>query len=279
MSHAPQEEERGSGALGGPALAPFGVVIGLVASMCGIGGGLFAVPVLHYGARLPLRTSVASALVLVLCTAVSATVTEAARADSELRWGLIGALVVGALLGAQLGYAISRRIRTHVLKGVFVVVLALVGARIVFADAPPPLGVGQHQEPGPLEYAVGLFAGVGGGIAAPLLGIGGGLVFVPAVAFALPYVGFAGARACSLATAVVTAARSVWLYSRERHVAWRPALWLGGGALAGAILGVTLVHAPGWIDVARRSLGVVFWIVSARFAWDVARASAARRAG
>ena len=39
--------------------------IAFVGAMCGIGGGLFTVPLLHFGVRLPLKQAVATALVLV----------------------------------------------------------------------------------------------------------------------------------------------------------------------------------------------------------------------
>ena len=43
----------------GPRLSLFGALIAAWSSMCGIGGGLFAVPVLHFLERLPLKEAVA----------------------------------------------------------------------------------------------------------------------------------------------------------------------------------------------------------------------------
>ena len=49
-----------------------GVVISLLAAVCGIGGGLFAVPILHYAYRLSLKASVATSLALVVVSTSTA---------------------------------------------------------------------------------------------------------------------------------------------------------------------------------------------------------------
>jgi hypothetical protein len=54
-----------------------GLAIGFLGSWCGIGGGLFAVPLLHFVRKLELRAAVATALVLVLATSTAATAAEA----------------------------------------------------------------------------------------------------------------------------------------------------------------------------------------------------------
>jgi hypothetical protein len=47
--------------------------------LCGIGGGVFAVPLLHYAYGMPLKIAIANSLVLV---AASTSVTEGAVANS-----------------------------------------------------------------------------------------------------------------------------------------------------------------------------------------------------
>ena len=248
-------------------LAPAGLGIGFVASMTGVGGGLFAVPLLNLVRRLELRRSVATALVMVFTTALSSTVTEAARSDSNLHAPLIGGLAAGALAGTQLGYRASLGIGARRLRQVFVVAFLAAGARLLFGgggalDLGAPGGAALDS---PATWLAALAVGFGGGFVAPLLGVGGGLIFVPALILTLPALGFAGARACSLATSMVTASRSLWLYAREGAVQARDGLWLAGGALVGAILGVTAVHDPDLIPWARRLLGAVLWVVALRY--------------
>lgn len=262
-------------------LAPVGAAIAVVSAMCGIGGGLFTVPVLHFGRRLALRAAVATALVLVLSTAAAATVTEALRVDSALRGRLVAALVVGALVGAQLGYLFGRRLSASSLRKVFVVVLFLAGLRMILNGSADAAGGGGAAAAAFVldapAYALALAIGLGGGFVAPLLGVGGGLILVPALFVGFPALGFAGARACSLAVAVFSALRSIWLYAREGLIRWSDAAPLAAGALAGAAGGVLLVHRPGWVDGARVLLALVLWGVAVRFTLELGRDRARAR--
>ena len=104
-------------------LLPAGLAIGFLGSLCGIGGGLFAVPILHYLVKIPLKKAVASGLVLVVATTGAATVAEAFQEEPDLHWYAIAALVLGVLAGAQLGYLVSERVNVRVLRWIFVVFL------------------------------------------------------------------------------------------------------------------------------------------------------------
>lgn len=101
-----------------------------------------------------------------------------------------------------------------------------------------------------LEIFAYLIGGTLSGLLAGLLGIGGGLVTIPFLAFALPAVGFAEANvmhvavATSLANIVVTSMVSVYSHHRRNGVRWDilrrfiPACVLG--AFAGALLAAWL---------------------------------------
>ena len=90
----------------GPTRSPrwlvlLGAPIGFAASLCGIGGGLFAGSLLHFGFGFDLRRASGTALVLVLATTVAATVTESLSGASAIPWSIVGALVVSATPGVQ----------------------------------------------------------------------------------------------------------------------------------------------------------------------------------
>lgn len=240
-----------------------GMLIGFIGAMCGIGGGLFAVPLLHFGLHLNLRRAVATSLGLVFATTVAATLAEVFSGHSAIEWTKVGFLVIGVLIGAQLGFPVSKRFDTRQLRGVFSVVIAFAALRILMSgDAPD----GSHIVTGwwPNLYA-GL-AGFLGGFASPILGIGGGLVMVPALLLGPSALGFAGVRACSMAAAVVTSGRSLSLYWKEGSLHHEAAPYFSGGAFVGAILGVKLIHQPGVVEHARTLLGFVLIFVSVRFA-------------
>jgi uncharacterized protein len=251
-------------------LALVGFVIAAVSAMCGIGGGIFAVPVLHYLFGVPLRRAVATSLCLVWAVAVSSTAAEALHGQSALLWDVIGLLVGGVLVGTQIGYELAKRLPIRALKGVFCVVLVLVGGRILWASG--------GAEPVPAPIALDLaravtvaLIGVVAGIVVPILGVGGGLIVVPALLMGLPDVGLLGARATSLAAAMVSSSRSLWLYHKDELVDWRTGPRFGIGAAAGAALGVQLVHRSGGAEIGKVLLGVVLVLAAVRFGWDLVR--------
>ncbi len=88
--------------------------------------------------------------------------------------------------------------------------------------------------------AIGAFAGVIAG----LLGVGGGIVLVPAFFYAFTYLGYAGPQlmqiclATSLATIVVTSLRSVAAHNRKGAVDWATLRGWAPGIAVGAIMGV-----------------------------------------
>jgi uncharacterized membrane protein YfcA len=94
-----------------------------------------------------------------------------------------------------------------------------------------------------LLLGVGAFAGVLAG----LLGVGGGIVLVPAFFFAFTVLGYDGQHvmqmcvATSLATIVVTSARSLDSHHRKGAVDWDILRGWAPGIMIGAVLGVLVV--------------------------------------
>ena len=94
-----------------------------------------------------------------------------------------------------------------------------------------------------LLLGIGVFAGVLAG----LLGVGGGIVLVPAFYYAFTTLGFGGAQimqmcvATSLATIIVTSVRSVFSHNRKGAVDWAILRSWAPGIMIGAILGVLVV--------------------------------------
>ncbi|MFO1012116.1 MAG: sulfite exporter TauE/SafE family protein [Planctomycetota bacterium] len=263
-------------------LVLLGAAIGTWSALCGIGGGVFAVPLLHYVFRLPLKVAVGSSLLLVAGSTSSATIAEVLRGDSALHTGAAAALVVTSLLGARAGFWIARRLDATKLKAVFVVVLAGVALDLVLTGDPRTSAAAGEVRAlpfSPLEYVEIAGLGLLAGLVAPILGVGGGLVAVPGLLFVAPGLGYLGARATSMAMSLVTSWQSVLLYRREKQVALGYASWLAVGAIVGGWLGVALVHVSGATSVARGMLAATLAFVSVRFALDVARARNARAAG
>ena len=116
--------------------------------------------------------------------------------------------------------------------------------------------------------AVGL--GLAAGVVAGLLGIGGGLLFVPTL-LALG-LGQRHAEATSLLAILPTAAAGAWSQNRYGNVRWRAALVLGvasiGGVIGGGVLAESLPE-----HVLRKLFAVLLVCVAAQLAWRAWRSS------
>ncbi len=94
-----------------------------------------------------------------------------------------------------------------------------------------------------LLLAIGAFAGVVAG----LLGVGGGIILVPAFFYAFSGLGYGGpdlmqvCLATSLATIIVTSVRSVLAHNRKGAVDWAILKGWAPGIAVGAVLGVLAV--------------------------------------
>lgn len=257
-------------------LGLLGLAIGAWSTLCGIGGGVFAVPLLHYAYGYDLRAAVANSLWLVAASTTAATIAEVLRPDTALDGRVLAVLVFASLAGTRAGFWISQRITTRALKLVFCVLLVAVAWRVLAAPATPASAAAAVAPLTPGAYAAIAVVGLLAGLVAPLLGIGGGLVAVPGLFLGVPAIGYATARACSTAMSVFNGWQSVWLYRKEKLSRASTALWLAAGALAGGVAGDALIHVGGVVPVAQRLLGLTLLLAAGRFAWDLRAGAAAR---
>ena len=109
-------------------LAAFGLFTGAAAGLLGVGGGVLLVPFLTLAVGLSQHSAEATSLVVVLPTAVAASLELRRRGVGELptalRFGVVGAF--GAVGGALLALALPGA----TLRVVFAVFLGLVGLRL-----------------------------------------------------------------------------------------------------------------------------------------------------
>lgn len=111
------------------ALAAFGLFTGVAAGLLGVGGGIMMVPFLVFAAGLSQQEAEATSLLVVLPTAVVASLVLRRREVGDLgqaiRFGVVGS--IGGAGGALLALALPG----STLRIIFAVFLGLVGLRLL----------------------------------------------------------------------------------------------------------------------------------------------------
>jgi hypothetical protein len=109
------------------------LVVGLMSSLLGIGGGIIHVPAMVHLLDFPVHVATATSHFVLAAMTLAATFVHVA--DGSLRNGLaqLACLAGGAVAGAQLGARLSRRIHGRWIMRSLAVALALVGIRILTA--------------------------------------------------------------------------------------------------------------------------------------------------
>jgi uncharacterized membrane protein YfcA len=260
-------------------LLVIGVVVGTVGTMIGAGGGFLLVPalILLYPADRP-ETITSISLAVVFFNALSGSFAYARmkRIDYVSGVRFAAATIPGAVAGAMVTNYLPRR----AFDGVFGVVLVLTGVALLLAkekrvsEHPPQPGPGRtvrtiveadgtrhifSYNPG-----VGILLSIFVGFVSSLLGIGGGIIHVPALVYLLNFpTHVATATSHFILVFMALAGTAVHLSTGAMTQGLLRAVWLGTGALGGAQIGARLserVHAR-WII---RTLGLGLALVGAR---------------
>ena len=225
-----------------------GLIAGLTGGLFGIGGGLIAVPGLVLIVKLAQHNAHATSVTAIVAIASAAVVPFAL--ESELDWRIAMFLVAGAVIGAVLGASLMGRTNETNLARAFVALTVIAGVRLLMLsdanaqavfDADGAIGA-------TLLVATGLLAGT----LAALLGVGGGVVFVPAlvVLFGLDQ---HLAQGTSLAAIVPTTLVASIRHARHGRVIWNLVFPVAAGGVAGGLLGAGLA-----LELAPESLRRLF---------------------
>ncbi len=97
-----------------------------------------------------------------------------------------------------------------------------------------------------MEFLLYPALGVVAGLAAGLLGVGGGLIIVPVLIYGFTGLGFAPeslthmAVGTSLATIILTSSGSIYQHNKQGNVLWPVLRWFAFGLIIGALLGAKI---------------------------------------
>lgn len=109
-------------------LVALGLVSGLVAALCGVGGGIILVPAFK-AMGIGHKTAVASSLAVIIPTALVATFSN--HQSGLVDWRLVGAVSLGAVIAAFFGTGLMQSLSNPVLTKGFALLLLLTGLKML----------------------------------------------------------------------------------------------------------------------------------------------------
>ena len=219
--------------LTGLGLVVFGLVVGTYGTIIGAGGGFLIVPMLLLLFHLAPAQAAGTSLAVVFLNAVAGAISYARHKRIDYRAGLwfAAATLPGSIAGAFLSKYFSGR----TFDITFAALLLAVAAFLIWKPERPS-GPGERHE---YSLATGVVISLFVGILSSALGIGGGIIHVPAMIHLLSF-----PPAIAAATSTFILAFSS-LFGGVTHVAlghvlYGPAALMGIGVIGGAQIGAAI---------------------------------------
>lgn len=227
------------------------LAVGVLGSMLGIGGGVLLTPLLTSVFGVPIKVAIGASIVSVIATSSAAGAVYIGRGLTHTRLSML--LEIATTLGALAGGVTAMLLSPRLLAGIFALVLIYVvysmsglpqqekaqgKTGLLDAEYIDPL-TGEQVEYGVKKLPLGMAASFMAGNISGLLGIGGGVVKVPAMNLIMG-VPLRAAIATSNFMIGITAATSATLYYQRGYLNPSIAIPTALGVLAGAQIGARL---------------------------------------
>lgn len=106
-----------------------GVITGVLAALCGVGGGLIMVPAFVFLMALDQKSAVATSLAVII--AVSLVATAKYQAASLVRWQVVLPVMLGAVVTTWLATDWLKHLSNDLLTRIFAILMILVGIRML----------------------------------------------------------------------------------------------------------------------------------------------------
>ena len=107
-----------------------GLVIGIMAGLLGIGGGVFIVPLLIYVLKVPTKTAAATSIFIVVFSSFSGFITHISLSATD--WKFILTAAIFSFAGGQLGSRImAEKLKGRTVRQIFGIVLLLFAFKLI----------------------------------------------------------------------------------------------------------------------------------------------------
>jgi uncharacterized membrane protein YfcA len=125
-----------------------GIAAGLIGALCGVGGGIFMVPMFVTFLGLTQKQAVATSLAVIIFTSVAATISNARSSQPLIQWPLFFAASAGGIVASYFMAERMKLMADETLTRIFAVVLVSAGVWMWFSAPakakgsvpPPPAG-------------------------------------------------------------------------------------------------------------------------------------------
>jgi len=236
-------------------LFAMGILAGSMGALLGIGGGVFLVPFLVLVLDVPMKIAVGTSLCTVIATSSAVSAGRLGRQLINLRLGML--LEVATTIGGLTGGLVAASMSAQTLQRLFGVVTAAAALvmvrrldrRNVITDAtvdPGRLGGRYHEDEsgGEVVYRVkrmplAMIVSLAAGSVSSLLGIGGGIIKVPAMNAWCGVPLRAAAATSAFMIGVTATAGAVIYYGRGEIIPWVAASTVLG-VLVGSRVGLRI---------------------------------------
>ncbi len=228
---------------------------GTMAAFFGIGGGSIVVPALVILFMFDPKIAVGTSAVCVAFTAISSSISH--HRFGKVDWGLGTEITMGAVPGAFIGAALTAFMPSEILLILLAMMLILSGIKLI--------GSGDSKERD-IHRKLAFFIGLSEGIIAGMLGIGGGIILVPALLF----LGVSPHRAVATSSLVIvfTATASALTHTYLAHVDFLAAGIIILGVIPGARFGAAMAHRTK-AEHLRALLGIFLIVMAVRILFDI----------
>ena len=206
------------------------VLIGVSLGLLGGGGAILTVPVLVYVMGVGVKQAVPTSLVIVGLTSLLGMLRHRAAGTVDARAAISfgPAAILGSLIGTRAALLVSPRLQLTVFAAVL-----LAAAVMMLRRRPEPLHPARRR-----SLMLIVLIGSGVGFLTGFVGVGGGFLYVPALAL-IAGLEMKTAVGTSLALITLSSAAGVAGYLGQVHLDWR----LVGGFTALALVGVQIGSA------------------------------------
>jgi len=215
-----------------------GFVAGLSSAALGIGGGAVMVPSLTVFFAFDIKKAIGTSLAFIGPCALVGITTHYIRKPENIQFICALGIIAGSLIGARFGASLAKILKREILSRIFALLLVFVGLKYIHVIRIPETAAFALSVQFPLLVVLGLIAGSG----SALLGIGGGVIMVPALNL------FFGlhiheAMATSLTVILPTSIAGAFFHRKFKHIEPSSLLFLIPTALPGAVCGALLANS------------------------------------